>query len=151
MANEETWGKPNPGIEEFFESIGDMIREFASNHNLKIEKYYQNIDGWELVFQHPKGGACYIDIIKQDEHHVQIFGDWWIDDFQTSSRYDKHTNRSEYSINKKVLLDNLEKLFHQVISWKKEDLIPLGKSYRPLKKEDIEADLKRYPIPNVDR
>lgn len=151
MANEETWGKPKPGIEEFFELNGTVIREFASNHNLKVEKYYHNKDGWDLVFQHPKGGACYIDVIKKDDRHVLLCGDWWIDDLQKSSRYDKHTNRVECSIDKEVLLDNLENLFQEVISWKKEDLILLGKSYRSLKKEDIEADLERYPIPDVDR
>jgi hypothetical protein len=149
MVNEEIWGKPKHGIEDFFDLIGDTIREFALNHNLKIEKYYQNIDGWELVFQHPKEGACYLDVIKKDEKHVQIFGDWWIDDFQTSCRYDKHTDRIESSIDKEVLLDNLENLFQQVISWEKKDLISLGKSFQPLTKEDIESDLKRYPVPKL--
>lgn len=150
MLNEETWGKPNPGIEEFFELIGDTIRNFVSNHNLKIEMYYHNIDGWELIFQHPKGGACYIDVIKKDDRHVLLCGDWWIDDLQTNSRFDKHTDKIECSIDKKVLSDGLEDLFQRVISWEREDLISLGKSFTPLKKEEIEEDLKRYPIPKID-
>jgi len=76
-----------------------------------------------------------------------LCGDWWIDDLQTSSRYDKHTQRIECSIDKEVLLENLEALFHQIISWKQGHLISLGRSYQPLTKKEIEADLKRYPTP----
>jgi len=150
MTNEETWGKPKPGIEEFFKLIGPIIREFASNHNLKIEKYYHNIDGWHLVFQQPNGGACYIEITKKDEQHISIISDWWMDNCKTSTRYHKPTDRIEYSIDDKKLLSHLENLFQKIISWKKEDLISLGKSYIPLKKEEIEADLGRYPIPKID-
>jgi hypothetical protein len=149
MVNEEIWGRPKPDIEEFFELIGPVIREFASNHNLKIEKYYQNMDGWELIFRHPKGGACYIDVIKKDQQHVLICGVWWIDDFQTSSRYGKHTEQIECSTDKEVLSESLENLFLRVISWEKKDLISLGKSFQPLTKEDIEQDLKRYPVPKI--
>jgi hypothetical protein len=149
MINEEIWGKPKPGVENFFELISSVIREFASNHNLKIEKYYHNKDGWDSVFQHPKGGACYIDVVRKDERHVLICGDWWIDDLRTSERFDKHTERIECSIDKEALSDRLENLFLQVISWEKKDLISLGKSFSPLKKEDVEADLKRYPVPKL--
>lgn len=147
MVVEETWGKPGPGIEDFFELHGKVIREFASNHNLKIKKYHHNKYGWRLVFKHPKGGACYINISKKDDQFILLLGDWWIDDIATSSRHDKHTDHIESSIDKEVLADNLEKLFQQILSWEKDDLISVGKSYRPLKKEDIEADLARYPIP----
>lgn len=149
MIKEEVWGKPNPGIEEFFELIGDVIREFASNHNLKIEKFYQNIDGWELVFQHPNGGACYVDITKKNEEYVMIFGVWWQDNLQNSERYIKHTDHEECSIKKDCLKTKLEHVFGQIISWKKEDLISLGKLFQPLKKEDVEADLSRYPVPKI--
>jgi hypothetical protein len=149
VTDEQVWGKPKPYIEEFFELIGGTIREFASNHNLKIEKYYQNIDGWELIFQHPKGGACYIDVIKKNEQQVLICGVWWIDDLRTSERYIKHTEHIECSIAKGCLKDELESIFGQIASWKKEELSSLGKSFEPLKKDDIEADLKRYPVPKI--
>jgi hypothetical protein len=33
------------------------------------------------------------------------------------------------------------------LSWEKEDLDTSGKPFQPLKKEDIDADLARYPVP----
>jgi hypothetical protein len=147
MAIEETWGKPAPGIEDFFELHGKVIREFASYHNLIISKYYHNIDGWELIFQHPKGGACYIDVIKKNNHHVSLLAVWWIDDWQINRRCTKHIDKIESFVDKTVLADNLEKLFRQILSWEKEDLDTSGKPFQPLKKEDIDADLARYPVP----
>jgi len=151
MVQEETWGKPKPGIEEFFELNGQVIREFASNHNLKIEKYYHNIDGWHLVFQHPNGGACYIEVSKGDEQHVLIFSDWWVDDYGTSERYDKHTDPFECSIDKEALSNTLENLFQEVISWTKDDLSSLGKSFQPLQKKEVKADLKKHPVPKQQK
>ncbi|MHC4478003.1 MAG: hypothetical protein ACYTEL_20390 [Planctomycetota bacterium] len=151
MANEETWGVAKPGVEEFFESIGPVIREFASNHNLKIQKYYNNIDGWQLVFRHPNEGACYIEILKKDEQEVSVLADWWVDDCQRNERLHIPSDDIECSVDEEVLFGNLENLFQQVISWKKEDLISLGKSFEPLTKEAVEEDLRRYPVPKLQR
>jgi len=149
MVKEETWGIPKPGIEEFFELNGEVICEFASNHNLKIEKYYHNIDGWYLIFQHPNRKACYIDIIKKDEQSVFLSGVCWIDDIQTSCRYAKFSDKVECSIDKEALLNSLENLFQEVLSWTKGKLSSLEKSFQPLKMREVEADLKKYPIPKL--
>ncbi len=154
MIKEEIWGVARPGVDEFFEAIGSPIREFASNHNLKIEKYYRNIDGWQLVFQHPQGGACYIEITKEDEHNILILADWWVDDYETQTRADKHTRSVQCSTDRSELSKKLNEIFIFVLSWEMKDLVsypldPYTDYKRKMSKEDFEKDLDRYPVPKL--
>ncbi len=143
---EDIWGKPKDGIAEFFELNGTIIREFAIEHNMNIEKYYHNIDGWQLVFQHPKGGACYIEITKKTEKSFELLADWWLDDYKSNKRFHKPSEKLQCSIENKDLLENLENLLQNILSWEKGSLTSLGKSFTKLKKEEVEEDLKEYPI-----
>ena len=44
--------KELPKVKKFFRKISKVFFNFAEAHNLRIEKYYHYIPGWEFLFKH---------------------------------------------------------------------------------------------------
>ena len=146
--NEFEWAeKELPIIKEFFEKISNNLNQFAKDHNLRIEKYYHDIPGWEFLFRHPEGGQCYIEILKSDETHVTLMAAMWINEFDSDIAYDKHTNRILCSIDGKELINKLNEILNKVLSWKKRDMEKFQSKKTTMTKEELEKDLERYPNP----
>jgi len=119
---------------------------------LKIEKYDHQISGWEFRFRHIKGGAGYIDVLKGDEESVKLNAVWWLDDYETGTRFSKTSDIVISSLDKIELYDKLTEMIKLVFSWQREDLSPYkSEVYQRWKetwtKEEFEHINDEYPIP----
>ena len=141
-------------IKAFFRKIARTLNQFAEEHNLKIEKYYNRGPSWDFLFRHPEGGSCYVEVRMDDKEHAKLFGNWSIHDIDTRIDRNKHTQFSPCSTGRIELRNKLEEMLALVLSWNCEDLEIVGKRSRDFQKqctkEELEADLKRYPIPKLD-
>lgn len=152
--SENEWvEKELPKIKIFFRKLSRFLNEFANLHNLRIEKYYHYIPGWEFLFRHPLGGRCYIEILRGDEEHVTLMADWSTYDYDTGIGRHKHTERAVYGVDKTELKAVLDKLLKNVLSWTEEDLGMISQRSADYKesisKEDFEKDLLQYPTPKL--
>lgn len=142
-----------PKLEEFFKKISNVLEDFASTHNLFIEKYFRQMPLWMFTFQHPKGGKGQIVVEKINNKLVIVRPCWWIDDFDNSTRSLQHIEGKECSLDLDVLRAVLEEMFKLVLTWQKKDLTPVKHKYNEWKKhpkEMIEGDVLKYPIPKLD-
>jgi hypothetical protein len=143
-----------PDVKAFFTKISGVLNRFAHAHNLRIEKYYHDIPGWEFLFRHPEGGRCYIEVLKKGEQYVTLLADWSVYEYDEGTAYDKHTHRITHSIVTPVLEAGLRDVLKLVLSWSREDLKLIAKRSGDFKeglsREDFEKDLERYPVPKID-
>jgi hypothetical protein len=149
-------GDPNwrknelPKLRAFFRKISKVLKHFARTHNLKIDKYYHQGPAWTFRFRHPKGGVGQIFVRKSDEEHVLVAVDWFIDDYDKLTRYDKHTELQKCSLDHTALRTFLEEMLKTMLSWRKEDLTPFKSKYhcwqREMTKEEFEKKVEKYPI-----
>ena len=138
-------------VKEFFMKIEDVLHLFAKDHNLRIEKYYHYIPGWEFLFRHQLGGQCYIEILKSDKNNVSICGCWSLDNDKSGEYFNKHTERVLYPANKSELPTRLYDMLKLVLSWTKDDLELTSKRSPEIEEtmteEEIKKDMEQYPVP----
>jgi len=143
-----------PKVKTFFKKISAVLDQFAHDHNLRIEKYYHDIPGWEFLFRHPLRGVCYIEILMKDEGHVTVCADWWVDVYESGKRSDKHTEREIWPLDEDELYAKLKTVLSIVLSWKKEDLIEGHGGHAEWQKacsaEEFEHIYDEYPFPKLD-
>lgn len=149
------WKKEFPKIQTFFNKISNVLEQFASSHNLMVEKYYHEGASWTFRFRHPRGGQAGIQLLKlsSEEEIVGIGTAWQIADYDACTLYSKHTEIEKCSLEESVLLEALTRHLKLVLSWQKEDLTSAGGKYEEWKKhprEKIEGDVLKYPIPKID-
>ena len=148
------WGETEyPKLEKFFGKISGILENFAESYNLIIDKYYHQGRDWTFRFRHPEGGLGQIFIIKQDEEHVGVAGDWHVNDYDALTRYTKHTEIEKCSLKESVLLEALTRHLKLVLSWRKEDLKPVVGKYKEWKKrskEEFNREFEKYPTPKID-
>jgi len=156
MTNGDTdWAATEyPKLLAFFGKIANVLEDFASTHNLMIDKYYDRGKDWNFRFRHPKGGVGSITVKKGDgEEYVWIGAIWWLDDYDKCTRSTKHTEMEKCSIEGKVLKAFLIKMFNTILSWRKEDLGPgVENPYRErieMTREEFDRQYEKYPIPKL--
>lgn len=147
--------KELPQLEVFFSKIAGVLNKFEQDCNLKIERYYRQMPGWRFGFRHIKGGAGYIDVLKVDEKSVKLNAVWWIDDYDTGTRFTKTSDIVISSLDEIELYDKLTEMIKLVFSWQQEDLSPYkSEVYQRWKetwtKEDFERLNDKYPLPKID-
>ena len=141
-----------PALELFFAPIADVLNEFASRHNLSLEKYWHQISSWRFNFRHPKGGVASVDVMKESDNCVKIYNYWWIDDFDKFTRSARHDETKEYKIESANLNDILEEQFKKILSWQLDEWTEIVSGYEPHwspYKERLVNYVERYPIPKV--
>ncbi|MCE5186482.1 MAG: hypothetical protein LLF76_10190 [Planctomycetaceae bacterium] len=112
-----------PLLEAFFAKITPVLESFAETHNLKIEKYYHQGASWSLMFKHPEGGIGQIEVLKI-ENVVLICESWWIDDYDTSTRFFKYSPGNRTELAHTALRQALETALQRIVQWRKEELMP---------------------------
>jgi hypothetical protein len=71
------WHKTElPKLEGFFAPFSGEIHQFASDHNMSIERYYHEAPDWRLQFTPPAGGNATIDIRRVDDDTLAITQSW---------------------------------------------------------------------------
>ena len=150
------WGvKEYPKLEAFFSKISPILEGFANKHNLLIEKYYHQGPNWDFRFRHPKGGLAYVSVRRVNDQHIAIDGVWWVDDYDRYTRSIKHQQGPQFTLEKPVLLTELNNMFSTVLSWRQEDLTPFKSVYYKewklhWTKEQFQKELEKYPVPTLN-
>ncbi|MBA3786012.1 MAG: hypothetical protein H0X15_10855 [Acidobacteria bacterium] len=141
-----------PILESFFSKVANVLSEFGSTHNLKLEKYYHDNPSWRFNFQHPKGGIASIDVVKESDDSVRICRYWWIDDYDKFSRYIKRDESKTIKISD-VNLIFLKNQLEEILSWKLSEWTQTATGYenywKPQGKDWIEKDVEKYPKPRI--
>jgi hypothetical protein len=81
--------------DKFFEPISSLLQSIARRHNLYLEKYYHDAPCWSLHFAHPNGGCATVDITQTLNNAVRITGTWWVDEYETFTRFIHTTSAVE--------------------------------------------------------
>jgi len=146
-------------LKQFFSKISSVLEDFADAHNLEIDNksYHQfpfAFPAWSFFFSHPKGGFGQIQVKKKDEHGVEVYPVYWINEHKTGKTFTKVLKRGEQcSLDPKTLREMLEKTLKLVLSWDIEDaeLYSLNTDcWKEMTKEQFEQSQPRYPIPKYD-
>lgn len=142
-----------PALEAFFTPIADVLTHFASDHNLMLDKYYHQSPSWRLNFRHPKGGIASIDVMKESDHTLKIYGYWWLDDFDKFTRFIKRDESDVLDVGDTNLRVLVEKKFKEILSWELGEWTQNATGYeeywKPQGRKWIEKDVERYPKPKV--
>ena len=117
---EADWTK----IREFFDKISGTLSDFASRHNLAVVEYYHESPSWSFRFQHPKGGSATVHVERLNDSTVRVNGSWYIDEYETFTRYLKGGQNHDCRLENKDLRNNLETCLSEIVGWEKKELTP---------------------------
>jgi hypothetical protein len=152
-------GDPNwyrevkPKLDAFFGQIADMLEEFATNHNLLIDKYYHQGDDWTFRFRHPQGGSAAIQVNRHESDGVMIGAAWQIADYDSGTLLSRHTDMVKCTIEESRLRDMLRETLLTILGWKKKDLEPNKHKFtewKEISKADFERRPRTYPFPKIE-
>ncbi len=150
------WRKKElPKLKVFFKRIAPVLKKFAKDHNLKINKYYHQGSDWTFRFRHPQGGMGNITVAKCDEPYVNLYPHWWVDYYDTSRRDFKHGPGVKSLLDSETLYKHLNEMLQLVLSWQKEDLTKGTENpYREhieRSREEFEKQYKKYTTPKFEK
>ena len=154
MPNGNDWTKAQwEAVEAFFARVGPVLSRFASAYELKIEKYYHDAPSWSLLFRHTSGGVAKIDVERTSDEHIRIWSHWWIDKYETGTRFLKTEKGAEMPASSlgdgRILSDTLLR----ILGWQKAELSPHGGYRDTWQQQWTAAQFGRldsdYPTPRV--
>ena len=150
-------GSPNfekeelPLLEAFFAKISSVLDSFANNHNMLITKYYHQGPSWNFQFKHPTDGVGKIDVQKSDNDTVYVGYGWWIDDYDTSTRFMKFIQGKNIGIDHGELRQVLEDALEDILQWQKDELTPHKAPHPWSKRCSKEQFYKQYEnLPDLE-
>ena len=108
----------------FFSERETEFSTFARAHNLAIDKYYHESPSWSFRFQHPGGGAAAVELLRVDDLTIIVKGSWYIDDYDTFTRYLKWGPGRDFTVAETESSRALEACLNEVVSWNRNDLTP---------------------------
>jgi hypothetical protein len=111
-------------IKAFFQEHSAVLLDFAFAHNLAVDEYYHESPSWSFRFRHPKGGGAHVHLERLDDFSVRINGAWYIDEYETFTRYLKWSQDCDLLLQNVDLRKELEEHLNQVVAWKREELTP---------------------------
>jgi hypothetical protein len=109
-------------IKAFFDRIAPLLVDFADAHNLAIGKYYHESPSWDFCFRHPKRGGASIHIERFDDSTIRLNKSWYIDRYETFTRYFKWEYGVEMKLEQLDLPAALGESLRDLCSWNEEDL-----------------------------
>jgi hypothetical protein len=128
----------------FFAKISPVLDDFESSHNLLIEKYPHDGPAWSFKFKHPVDGVGQIEVEKSGEDTILVRWSWWIDDYDTSTRFLKYPPPKKVGMEHGEVRNALEKALEEILRWKKDELAPYKAPYPWSKRCSKEQFLKSY-------
>ena len=117
-------GDPNfhvtelPTLEAFFGRIADDLTAFATEHGLRIERYYHQLPSWEFCVDHPVGGSAYMELRRVDDATFRIHSAWWVDDRGARKRYSRFATSPDHSVARSDISRLLREAYDTVRAWK---------------------------------
>lgn len=152
MSNDVTPQLPGRAdLESFFSRFSDDFSEFATKHNLEIKKYWHEFPSWRFNFRHPQGGVACIEIMKESENELKVYGYWWLDDYDKGTRYAKRYESEVLNVKDVSVPNLLESILRQIVSWPINSWTEIGTGFqsewaRAFTKEQFMKLRDQYPI-----
>ncbi len=135
----------------WFEPIADTVEAFANSRNLLIDKYYHDAPGWDLRFNHPKGGQASISIHNHTEEMARIGSVWHLDDYEQFTRFLHWRKQREIPKTPESVAAALREEFAAILSVAKGDWNQVAPGYKRIwgrySKEEFAAIAPDYPDP----
>jgi hypothetical protein len=139
-----------PLLESFFARIASVLEDFAGSHNLLIEKYYHDGPAWSFKFKHPVAGIGQIEVEKSDKDSILLRGSWWIDDYDTSTRFMKYPSAKKIGVEHNELRNALENALAEILQWRREELTPFSPPHpwsKGFSRDEFNKQYERFPEP----
>lgn len=105
-------------LEQFFGPLARHIDDFASRHNLLLEKYYHEAPMWSLGFAHPAGGQARLDVTRTEDNGLAVSASWWLDDYDQFTRSIRTREPVSVAHDGDALIQRLERLLGEILAWK---------------------------------
>jgi hypothetical protein len=127
-----------------------VFLNFAAEHHLRVDKYWNDFPSWRFSFRHPKGGVACIEVFREGETNLSLSAYWWVDDYDRGTRSSR-VYRSEVLIGDSIKLEGLlEETLTTVVAWPLDSWTDvntgLGDSWkRTFTKEQFERQVHDYP------
>jgi hypothetical protein len=109
-------------IQTFFDGLSPILFTFAVAHNLAIDKYYHDAPAWTFRFRHPRGGGAGLRVERVDDLTVKIGSSWYLDEYESFTRYLKWGPEKQLPLTKVDLRGVLETSLQEIVHWNENDL-----------------------------
>jgi len=140
-------------LERFFRPVAGALEEFASNHNLLLERYYHDAPAWSLRFTHPAGGSATIDVARGPGESITVAGTWWLDVYSEFTRYLRDTSKISCSVRPDVVTSAVRSTLSEVLRWKPGEWSRIARGYQRIWGKFSESEFDRmsasYPEPRL--
>ena len=151
-ANDRRYADIIADHDRFFAAVARGITDFATAHNLLLEKYYHEAPMWSLGFAHPAGGQARIDVTRTEEDGLSVGATWWIDDYDSFTRSIRVQNPVPTELVRAKLTPRLEQLLTEVLAWKPGDWTQVATGYKGIwdktwTKAQFEKLAHQWPCP----
>lgn len=137
-------------IRAFFDERSAILVDFATAHNLAIDKYYHDSPSWTFRFRHPKSGVGGVEVKRVSESSIRVNMSWYIDEYENFTRHAKQEESSELAVAKIDLTKVLEDSLKRALGWNREELTPhdAKNPWSDYSKEEWEKlwSVERFPL-----
>lgn len=140
-------------LEAFFRPVANAVEEFASNHNLLLERYYHDAPAWSLRFAHPAGGSATISVARESSESIVVSGTWWLDVYSEFTRYLRDSSSISCSVRSDVVTSAVESTLTEVLQWKPGIWSRVARGYEQVWGKFSQSEFDRmsgnYPQPKL--
>jgi len=102
-------------------TVGAGFRIPHSCH-IPIRKYGEVICGYRLIRLVREGATIHVE--RVNDSMVAISGSWYVDEYETFTRYSMLGPRHDFILGNTDLRKELDACLTEVIDWQKQDLVP---------------------------
>ena len=146
----DSLNKETAMLDNFFSPFSWTLLNFAAAHHLRVDKYWHNFPSFRFDFRHPKGGLAAVEVFREGETSLSIYGYWWIDDYDQGTRNGRRYRSEILPLDSIKLEDLLEETLTTVVAWPlgswTDIATGLGDSWkRSFTKEQFELLVYDYP------
>jgi hypothetical protein len=142
--------KDTSHLDKFFSQFSWVFVNFAAEHHLRVDKYWHDFPSWRFCFRHPKGGAACIEVFREGETHLSIFGYWWMDDYDQGRRSVRKYRSEILTVDAIKLADLLDLTLSTIVDWPLDSWTDVNTEFgdswkKNFTKEEFELEFDNYP------
>jgi len=138
-------------LERYFRPVASALEEFASNHNLLLERYYHDAPAWSLRFAHPAGGSATVDVTRGSAGSFTVSGTWWLDVYREFTRYLRDTSKVSCPARPDAVISAVGSAFAEVLAWQPGTWSRVARDYRKIwgrfSEAEFESMTANFPKP----
>lgn len=146
----ESLSEDTSHLDDFFSQFSWAFLNFAAEHHLRIDKYWHDFPSFRFSFRHPKGGAACIEVFRESENQLSVFGYWWMDNYDQGTRSGKRYQSETLTVDVIDIAELLEVTLTTIVGWPLDSWTDvnseLGDSWKKsFTREQFESEVENYP------